>query len=366
MKMILKENQRGLLYKDGVFVKMLAPGKHRFFTNVEVVVVTTDKPLQSETTPLDTLLKNSAIGAETAVVDVKDQQMVLHFINGAYKESLLRGKFAFWKGEDEHTFTAVDLTTPEVDKDIPRYLFSKIPSTLYTRVQVEEYQKARLYYDGKFIRLLEPGTYFFWKTNIIVTADYVDIRLTQMNMQGQEMLTKDKVSLRINFVTSYRIIDYIKIVTEIDNYTDQLYTAAQMALRTFIGRYTLDELLENKEQLSAFMLENLQTKAPSLYLDVVDAGVKDIILPGEIKDIMNTVLVAEKRAQANVITRREEVASTRSLLNTAKLMDENQTLYKLKELEYLERISDKVDSIQITGSGDILSQLTGAIKGAIK
>ena len=64
---------------------------------------------------------------------------------------------------------------------------------------------------------------------------------------------------------------------------------------------------------------------------------KDIILPGEIRDIMNTVLVAEKRAQANVVTRREEVASTRSLLNTARLMEENPTLYKLKELEYIEK-----------------------------
>ena len=58
-------------------------------------------------------------------------------------------------------------------------------------------------------------------------------------------------------------------------------------------------------------------------MEIIDAGVKDIILPGEIRDIMNTVLIAEKRAQANVITRREEVASTRSLLNTAKLMEEN-------------------------------------------
>ena len=72
---------------------------------------------------------------------------------------------------------------------------------------------------------------------------------------------------------------------------------------------------------------------------------------------MNTVLVAEKRAQANVVTRREEVASTRSLLNTAKLMEENQTLYKLKELEYIEHICEKVGNINLNGNGDVLSQL---------
>ena len=96
---------------------------------------------------------------------------------------------------------------------------------------------------------------------------------------------------------------------------------------------------------------------------VYQTGVKDIILPGEIREIMNTVLVAEKRAQANVITRREEVASTRSLLNTAKLMDENQTLYKLKELEYVERICENVGNISLNGNGNILGQLTAILNG---
>ena len=68
-------------------------------------------------------------------------------------------------------------------------------------------------------------------------------------------------------------------------------------------------------------------------------------------------LIAEKRAQANVIMRREEVASTRSLLNTAKLMDENKTLFKLKELEYLEKICDKVGNISINGGKGVLEQL---------
>ena len=76
---------------------------------------------------------------------------------------------------------------------------------------------------------------------------------------------------------------------------------------------------------------------------------------------MNTVLVAEKKAQANVISRREEVASTRSLLNTARLMDENETLYKLKELEYVERICEKVGNIYLSTGGDILTQLTSSL-----
>ena len=92
-------------------------------------------------------------------------------------------------------------------------------------------------------------------------------------------------------------------------------------------------------------------------VEFLNAGIKDIILPGEIRDILNTVLIAEKKAQANVIARREEVASTRSLLNTAKLMDENKTLYKLKEMECLERICTQVGNINVAGSGTLLEQL---------
>ena len=84
----------------------------------------------------------------------------------------------------------------------------------------------------------------------------------------------------------------------------------------------------------------------------------------EIREIMNTVLIAEKKAQANVIARREEVASTRSLLNTAKLMEENAILYKLKELEYLEKICDKVGSISV-GGGNLLAEIVKMVASII-
>lgn len=174
-------------------------------------------------------------------------------------------------------------------------------------------------------------------------------------------MTNDKVSLRINCVVNYKVTDYVKVITEINDYKNQLYTYVQLALRDYIGEKTFDEILASKKEMSKYLLDTLKEKGKELYLSINEASVKDIILPGEIRDIMNTVLVAEKRAQANVITRREEVASTRSLLNTARLMDENATLYKLKELEYVERICEKVGNININGGSDVLSQLTGML-----
>ena len=126
-----------------------------------------------------------------------------------------------------------------------------------------------------------------------------------------------------------------------------------------MGRYRLDELLAQKDEIGSFLCEQMKAMQEEYCVEIKEVGIKDIILPGEIRDIMNTVLVAEKKAQANVIMRREEVASTRSLLNTAKLMEENKILYRLKELEYLERICDKVGSISLSGAGNILEQLSG-------
>lgn len=362
-KIVINENQRGFLFRNGKFERMLCAGKHFVFGGSSVEIVSLADAIFSNKCALETLLADPEIAKCVSVVEVGDEQLALHFVNNKLAAVLRNGKFAFWNVTDKHTFQVIDISSPEVDESVPEYIFAKIPSVYYMKVEVAEYQKARLYFNQKFVKILDAGTYYFWKNSIKVEVGFVDTRLTQMNIIGQEILTHDKVGIRVNFVCSYRITDYVKILTEIDNFSEQLHIAAQLALRDYIGKYKLDEILENKEQMSAFVFDRLKAKEDSLFVEIVDAGVKDIILPGEIREIMNTVLVAEKRAQANVITRREEVASTRSLLNTAKLMDENQTLYKLKELEFVERICENVGNININGNGDVLSQLTGILRG---
>ncbi len=362
-KRIIDENQRGFLFNSGKYQKMLTPGKYYLFGDRDIEIVFLDQPLNLGRISLESLLADKAVADSVSVVEVGDEELALHFINGKFSSVLRHGKHAFWSVVDQHEFKIVNISTPEVSEDVPTYIFSKIPQMYYTKVEVAEYQKARLYFDQKLVRILDAGTYYFWKTPIKVDVSFVDTRLTQMNIVGQEMLTADKVSLRINFVCNYRITDYVKILTEVDNYEEQMHVAAQLALREFVGRYKLDEILENKEKMTECVFEKLKSKESDLFVEITDAGVKDIILPGEIREIMNTVLVAEKRAQANVITRREEVASTRSLLNTARLMDENKTLYKLKELEYIERICENVGNINISGSGDLLTQLAGILRG---
>ena len=130
-----------------------------------------------------------------------------------------------------------------------------------------------------------------------------------------------------------------------------------MAIRESLSALSLDELLAKKSELGREIMSKLNTNCELIGIELSEAGLKDIILPGDMREIMNQVLLAEKRAQANIITRREETASTRSLLNTAKLMEENEMLWKLKEMEFLERVTDRVSNLSVSGNGNILNQL---------
>lgn len=359
---IINQNQKGFLFKNGKYVKLLDAGKYRLFGK-DVEISDFEQPIFPRKCALETLLQDKNVANQVTVVEVADEQLALHYVNGNFSSALRQGKYAFWNVVDKHEFKIVDISDPTVDESVSPYVFTRIPQIYYTKAEVAEYQKGLLYFNRKFVKVLEPGTYYFWKTAVKVDVEYVDTRLTQMDIAGQEILTADKVSLRINFTCNYRITDYVKITTKVDDFAEHLHVAAQLALREYVGKYKLDEILENKDEISQFVFEKLKECEKDLFVEITSAGVKDVILPGEIREIMNTVLIAEKRAQANVITRREEVASTRSLLNTAKLMDENQTLYKLKELEYVERICENVGNISLNGNGDILSQLTKILGG---
>lgn len=357
-KVIIQDNQRGLLFRNGKYVKLLDTGKYYTYGGRAIQVMETSQPIVSDRVSIQTLLRDPEAAKQTAFIEVSDEHMAMHFVNGTFADALRPGRYLYWNVQDEHTWFDVDISTPEVAQDFPVYLFGHMPATRYSRLEVAQWQKGLLFYDQKLVRVLDAGTYYFWKGHTQVSAKLLDTRLIQMDITGQEILTADKVSLRINFICHYRITDFVKIATEIADYEEQMHVLAQMALREYVAKYRMDELLENKEQISTYVMEKLSEQAPKLYVQIQDAGIKDIILPGEIREIMNTVLIAEKRAQANVITRREEVASTRSLLNTAKLMDENRTLFKLKELEYIEKICEHVGSINVGSNAGLLDQLT--------
>jgi regulator of protease activity HflC (stomatin/prohibitin superfamily) len=309
---------------------------------------------------LTILLRDEKLKGMLTIVEVRDSEIALRFENSIFAEVLTPGRYAYWNGVVEHGFKMVDLSVIEIDESLDKTLLNRREVLAYQRVfEVESYEKGLLYVDGKFVSILDRGTYRYWRNATNVKIDKVDVRQKQLEIPGQEMLTRDKAALRINFMAKYQVTDVVKAIVDNKDYEKQLYVLVQLALRSFVGTYSLDELLDQKDKVSDYVLKVVRAKSKDLGVDVLDAGVRDIILPGDVKDIMNQVLIAEKRAQANVIMRREETASTRSLLNTAKLMEDNEMLFKLKEMEYVEKIAEKIGEITVSGNGQVLDQLKG-------
>ncbi len=149
--------------------------------------------------------------------------------------------------------------------------------------------------------------------------------------------------------------------TKVAKYSDYVYRELQYGLRKAVSAKTLDELLGDKASLDADIFGYVRGRVSEFGIEVLGVGVKDVILPGEMKDILNSVVQAEKAAQANVIRRREEANATRGLLNTAKLMEGSPALTRLKELEALEKVTEKIDKLTVFGGLDgVLQQLVTA------
>ena len=219
---------------------------------------------------------------------------------------------------------------------------------VYT-VNIEAHQQGLLYIDGKLEQKLSPGRYGYWQLGKNISCEVYNMRSDMLEVSGQEILTRDKVSLRVNLNAEIQLIDIETIAVSIASPKEHVYKLLQLALREAIGTQNLDQLLEDKQAINKIVMELCHDKLAKLGIRLEQIGVKDIILPGDMKAILNQVVEAQKAAEANVIKRREETAATRSLHNTAKVMENNPTLLRLKELEALEKVADKIDTLNVYG-----------------
>lgn len=353
----IKLGHIGIIYKDGIYTHFIEAGKHSLSRHEKVTIYN----LKDTFTPEDDLsffMHDEALVKKLDIIEISDSEIALKYIDGRFEQVVTTGKYAFWKDINHHTFTKVDLSKIEITEDIPTHILKKTDVAQYTRNYfVQSHEKALLYVNGKLYKELTPGFYTYWSNPIPIDLKVIDTRLQKIEIASQEILTADKAGVRVNIEFFYQIIDIYKALVDNKEYARQLYTYVQLAIREYMSSMTLDELLEKKGSLKGVVLEAVADKVEKLGVKVTDCGLKDIILPGEIKNIMNQVLVAQKAAQANVITRREETASARSLLNTAKLMEDNPMLFKLKEMEYIEKIAERINNISVAGGGQIVEQL---------
>ena len=368
-KVVIADYERGLKYVNRRLVDVLEPGVYRWFsfasrkTRVDVVDVTDGRLSIART---DYLIRqaNAKVATHFDVVDIDAQEVGLMYRNGKLDGLLKPGQSAvLWRDTADLNVVRVSLAeTLDVEYamilDILNSPLSAQEKRAIYYCEVADHQIGLLVVDGALEQVLRPGAYAFWALTKTVSIELVDTRMQALEVSGQEMLTKDKVSLRINLAANYRVVDAVRARVEHKDIGQHLYRELQFGLRQAVGGKTLDELLARKGELDSAVFSHAKEAMADSGLVVDSVGVKDIILPGDMKDILNKVVEAQKASEANVIRRREETAATRSLLNTAKLMDSNPTLLRLKELEMLEKVTEKIDQITVYGGLDgVLNEL---------
>lgn len=367
----IADNERGLLFRKNSFQRVLEPGHYRFYDFLGAlhteIYDTTQTEFKHKLGRFLVTTYADKVKRFIDAVDIKDHEVGLVYQEGKLVDIIKPGSFRlYWKVAVSTEVKVIDISENyTIDSALLAVIARNKDSNVYKAgikavfyIEVPDSHVGLLLVNGKLEKQLKPGSYGYWRFNRNIEVKRLDCRLQNMEVSGQEILTKDRVSLRINLSASYRIVDTEKAVTLLGNFTDFLYRELQLALRETVGTRSLDDLLADKSALNGELESAIKLRALEYGLQVQDIGVKDIILPGDMKAILNKVVEAQKTAEANLIRRREETQAMRSLHNTAKMMENNPVLMRLKELEALEQVTQHIDKITVYGGLDgVLNEL---------
>ncbi|MCD4260089.1 slipin family protein [Escherichia coli] len=372
-KISVRKDQLALLSRNGDYYKVLHAGEHLlpWLNTPEVLLITLDGSEVPDVLA-DYLRRFQPDWVEKycLVADLSEIEAGALYMDGILLEILPPStRRLYWRVEDDLTLVRMNTQQVQVQTEVmnavlqPRRKGAVKGRDAILTVQVPAWHVGVLKIDGETQALLPPGLTAYWKINHLVDAEVVDTRLQVLEVSGQEILTKDKVNLRINLAANWRYSDVLLAFSQLTKPIDHLYRELQFALREAVGTRTLDELLEDKQVIDDVVSEQVKSRMLPFGMEIASLGVKDIVLPGDMKNILAQLVEAEKSAQANVIRRREETAATRSLLNTAKVMENNPVALRLKELETLERVAERIDNISVFGGLDQVLHGLVYIKG---
>ncbi|WP_133470017.1 slipin family protein [Paraglaciecola marina] len=376
---LVTENQRVLVFKNQELEKVLMPGKYKVWdikNELDFATFDINSLYFSEKNAERLYRNNEQLSKHISHWKLDSTEVGLLYVN-----DLLRGIVApsehlyLWKDAGEIRLEKMSIDEDIAIDDKTYFLINRAGANTSSRLirsertvavkpvadlNVAKNHIGLLYVNGQLTKRLEPGQHGFWQFNHTVELKSFDCRTQLLEISGQEILSKDRVSLRINLSASIKVNDAELAARSVDKVEDFVYKTLQLALREAVGTKSLDDILLDKLYVNETVKELVKDRLSDIGISLLSVGVKDIILPGEMKAILNQVVEAQKAAEANVIKRREETSATRSLHNTAKVMENNPTLMRLKELEALEKVAERIDSLTVYGG------LDGLMNGVVK
>ena len=352
----VKLNERVVVFRNGVPRRVLGPGRHLVWgTRL------TEQRFQTDSLVWNALPEVRALlpAAWYAEVTLSDTQRGVLYRDGQPRLFLRPGVHRYWTVDP-----SVELRVYSVDEPMPKLtseLMAVIPGSEYVRAQVREHERGLCYVQGRLTRVLDPGRYALWThPDAEVSVSVLDMRLQQVALAGQELMTRDKVSLRLTLTLEYAVVDPALIAHTVQDPRDTLYLLVQLAARDYVASVNLDQLLEGRDTMTRYLEAETVAKAAGFGARIERLGVKDIVLPGEMKTLLNRVIEAEKQAAANVILRREETAAVRALANNARVMAEQPVMLRLKELEAMKEMAASIDEVRLVVGSDGLEKLLPA------
>ena len=345
LKVDVSEKLRAILNVDGVPSEFLGPGRYRLWKigkNLDVTWFNTGVLIAE----LSDAQRAVVPASEFIVVDLLPSQRAVVSCRGRPRLWLAEGETVLWKTDKSMRVDVID-TSAIVAKPLAKNVERIAAIEDYVEVTVPNGCVAVRTVDGQLDEVLGPGRHAAWKTVREVNFAILDMRERVLDVVGQELMTKDRVSVRINASVVFQI-DAPKVLATVARDADSLlYLAVQLALREAVSQRTLDEVLKTRNIVAEEIEAEVKARASKVGLKVDRLGVKDLILPGEMKALMNRVIEASKQAEASVILRREEIAATRALAQTAKLLEAQPALMRLKELESYKELAERVGSVNL-------------------
>jgi regulator of protease activity HflC (stomatin/prohibitin superfamily) len=177
---------------------------------------------------------------------------------------------------------------------------------------IKDTHRGLYYEDGVLIRILGAGRHklrkraglLAWLDKTTVEIVLVDMRARDLTIKGQEILTADKIAIRVSILVQFAVVDPKAALHAVENYQDRLYSDVQLAARRSLAAMTLEEILTNRHRLSEDILRDVKESAASYGVAISLADVKDLVFPGNLQEIMNRVLAAERMSQAQLVEAR--------------------------------------------------------------
>ncbi|MBC8874740.1 MAG: slipin family protein [Planctomycetes bacterium] len=175
---------------------------------------------------------------------------------------------------------------------------------------IKDTHRGLWYEDGKLTKVLEAGRYEippqkrWFKRLPTFECLLVDVRQRELTIKGQEILTADKVAIRVSILVQFRVADPKTAMHSVENFADRLYSDVQLAARRSLASMTLEDILTNRTRLSEDILSDVKEAAAGYGVAIRRADVKDLIFPGNLQEIMNRVLAAERNSEAQLVEAR--------------------------------------------------------------